>query len=106
MGIDHSAEAAGTHGLGTHTPWENALVSKTSERLVARESARRTLTSLNGGLSILNPVSPAVNHGYSAVCMPGLRCLATGRSSRRTTCWYSGPKSVLPASQAARREDG
>src|SRR6266478_800256 len=82
MGIDHSAEAAGTAGLGTQWPWENAFDSKISARLVARESARRTRTSLNGGLSILKPMSPLVNHAYS------------------------GPKSTLPASQAARRDDG
>src|SRR6266566_9693533 len=106
MGIDHSAAAAGTAGLGTQWPWENAFDSKTSARLMARESARRTRTSLNGGLSILKPVAPLVNQAYSAVWTLGLRCLARGRSRRRTTCWYSGPKSRLPASQAARREEG
>src|SRR5437762_5703546 len=106
MGIDHSAAAAGTAGLGTQCPWENAFASKISARLVARESARRTRMSLNGGLSILKPVAPLVNQGYSAVCSPGFRCFAAARSRRRTTCWYSGPKSVFPASQVARREDG
>src|SRR5712692_8080446 len=106
MEIDHSAAAAGTAGLGVQWPWENARDSKISVRLVARESARRTRMSLNGGLSILKPVDPLVNHVYSAVWRPGFRCLATGRSSHRTHCWYSGPKSRFPASQAARRDDG
>src|SRR5262245_7487853 len=106
MGIDHSAAAAGTAGLGTHWPCEKALDSKTSARLLARDSARRTRTSLNGGLSSLKPVAPLVNHAYSVVWTLGLRCLTTGRSSRRMTCWYSGPKSILPARNAARREDG
>ena len=51
-------------------------------------------------------MEPLVNHVYSAVCRPGFRCRATGASSQRTACWYSGPKSVLPVSQVARREDG
>src|SRR5262245_50101999 len=106
MGIDQSADAAGTTGLGTHCPCEKAFVSKISGWLVARESARRTRMSLNGGLSILKPVAPLVNQGYSAVWSPGLRCFATCRSSRRTTCWYSGAKSVFPASHVARRDDG
>lgn len=73
---------------------------------MARESARRMRTSLKGGLSILRPVAPLVNHVYSAVWRPGLRCLAMGSSSHRTHCWYSGPKSSFPASQVARRDDG
>src|SRR5215468_272934 len=106
MGMDQSADAAGTAGLGTQWPCEKAFDSKISGWLVARESARRTRMSLNGGLSILKPVDPLVNQGYSASCSPGLRCLATARSSRRTTCWYSGPKSVFPASHVAKRDDG
>src|SRR5262245_24943880 len=105
MGIDQSADAAGTAGLGTQWPWEYAFDSKTSPRLAARDSARRTRTSLNGGLSILKPVAPAVNHAYSTVCKLGNRCLAVGISSQRITCWYSGPKSILPARNVARRED-
>jgi hypothetical protein len=35
--------------------------------LLARESARRTRMSLNGGLATLKPVEPLVNHVYSAV---------------------------------------
>ena len=62
--------------------------------------------SPNGGFASLKPVAPLVNQVYSAVWSPGFRCLASGRSSQRTACWYSGPKSVLPPSHVARREDG
>jgi hypothetical protein len=61
---------------------------------------------LKGGFASLKPMEPLVNHVYSAVCRPGFRCLASGASSQRTACWYSGPKSVFPESQVARREDG
>ncbi len=106
MGIDHSAKAAGTAGFGVQCPCEKASDSKTSATLLARDSARRTRMSLNGGFATLKPVEPLVNHVYSAVCSPGLRWRATGASSQRTACWYSGPKSLLPLSQVARREAG
>src|SRR5215470_12257717 len=104
--MDQSANAAGTAGFGVQWPCENASDSNTSATLLAREIARRTLRSLNGGVASLKPVEPLVNHVYSAVCRPGLRCLATGASSHRTACWYSGPKSLLPLSQVASREAG
>src|SRR5262249_45431067 len=106
MGIDQSEKAAGTAGFGAQWPWEKASDSNTSATLLARDSARRTLRSLNGGVASLKPVAPLVNHVYSAVCSPGLRCLATGASSHRTACWYSGPKSLLPLSHVASRDAG
>src|SRR5262249_29880151 len=104
--MDQSAKAAGTAGFGAQCPCENASDSKTSAMLLARDSARRTLMSLNGGFASLKPVAPLVNHVYSAVCSPGLRWRAMGASSQRTACWYSGPKSLLPLSHVASREAG
>ena len=49
-GTDHSLSAAGTAGFRTPTP--SATASMMPLRSMARDMARRTRTSLNGGLSL------------------------------------------------------
>ena len=77
LGVWHEGRAL-TAGFGVQWPCEKARDSNSSARLLARESARRTRRSLNGGFESLKPVAPLVNHVYSEVCRPGLRWRATG----------------------------
>src|SRR5215813_6682643 len=106
IGIDHSRSAEGIVGLGTPCPSDHALVSTTCRQSSAIASARRTRTSRNGSRSSFIAMIEPNNTTNSWVFRFGLRWRATGRSTRRTHCPYSGAKSKRPASQLAIRDDG
>ena len=77
-------------------------------RWTARDMARRTRTSLNGGLSVRMEMWVMTAFGYSTVWSRGRFCFSVSliwtQSTRLMTPWYSQPRSYLPAMNAAMRE--
>ena len=101
MGMDQSWSAAGTGGLTTPTP--SKMASMMPWRSMAMDMARRTRTSLKGGLSVRIEMWFITGVGTRRVWSRGRFCLSTSlictQSTRLMMPMNSQPRSYLPGQE-------